>query len=102
VWHCCIIGVLQRYFKIMPPSSKDRPWVEDAAYKLADLVEECDAKESVQDNLLRVMEVGDAVEGLEENLVRPDRRFIYEAPLKIIGSVCLIETVLSLSRSTPH
>ena len=61
--------------------------MEDAFYKLADLVEECGAKESVQDNLLRVMEVGDAVEGLEENLVRPDRRFIYEAPLKIVTGV---------------
>ena len=35
------------------------------------------------DNLTAIMEIGDAIEGLEENLVRPDRRFVHEGAAKL-------------------
>ena len=64
-------------------NSTDRHNLEDVVYAIEGLLQESSAKESVADNLMRVMEVGDAVEGLEDNLVTPDRKFVFEAPLKI-------------------
>ena len=51
---------------------------------MEELIDNTTQKESMADNLQKVMEIGEMVEGLEENLVLPDRRFVYEGSLKLI------------------
>lgn len=49
-----------------------------------DLLDSIDCAGSVADNLAKVMEIGNQIENLDENLVRPDRRYIHDGPAKII------------------
>ena len=67
----------------MSPGTKDRSKVEDIRDQLQDILDLIEKGESVADNLARVMEIGTSIDGLDENLVRPDRRFIHEGPIKI-------------------
>ena len=55
----------------------------DAMDMLHGLLESIDEQGSVADNLSKVMELGNQIEGLNENLVRPDRRYIHDGQIKI-------------------
>lgn len=50
---------------------------------LHSLIENIDSEENVADNLVKVMEIGNNIEGLDENLVRPDRKYVHEGAVKI-------------------
>ena len=67
----------------MPVASKGRNLLIEAVDKLQDLLESIEQRESVADNLAKVMQIGLTIDGLNENLVRPDRRFIYEGAIKL-------------------
>jgi len=77
---------IETYYKQTPPHAlAERRRLEEAADILEELLDQTSEKENLADNLQKVMEIGDAVEGLDENLVLPDRRFIHEGALKMVG-----------------
>jgi len=78
-----IVFTLDAYYKSLPPASSERRVVEDARDGLQDLLDTMEQRESVAGNLEKVMEIGLSIVGLEENIVRPDRRFIFEGAMKL-------------------
>lgn len=76
---------IETYYNQTPPHAlAERRCLEEAADIVEELLDQTSEKENLADNLQKVMEIGDAVEGLDENLVLPDRRFIHEGVLKTI------------------
>lgn len=78
-----IVFTLDGFYRSLPPASPERSVVEDVRDSLQDLLDTMEQRESVAGNLEKVMEIGLSIVGLEENIVRPDRRFIFEGPMKL-------------------
>jgi len=61
----------------------DRDHLGVVIEKFRSLVDAIDAKTVAVVNFNRIIEVENRIQGVDENIVRPDRTFVYEAPLKL-------------------
>ena len=74
---------VEQFYQFTPPKSKDRTRLEYVIEQFQDLLDQSGKKEDIAGQLQKLQNIGNEIEGFNENLVQPDREVIHECYVKV-------------------
>lgn len=73
----------EQFFQITAPTSNDRQRLESVVEQFQELADKSSKKENIADQLIKLQNIGNEIEGFDENLVVPDREIVFEGPIRV-------------------
>jgi len=72
----------EQFYQLTSPKSDDLARLESVIEQFQDLLDKSTKKEDIATQLLKLQNIGNEIEGFDENLVVPDRELVYEGAIR--------------------